>query len=81
MLALAKIDRPDRQVAAIDLILANSLTVEEALARIDQRPLKLTARWEKLTEKFTRLHESEQDRFFDLNEASVTRWVAKRGRK
>ena len=79
--ALGGITPPERQIAVVDLILTENLSVEEALDRIDQRPRNLQSKWEKLSDKFSRFQETEQDRFFDLNEASVNRWVAKRGRK
>ncbi|WP_440411075.1 ParB/RepB/Spo0J family partition protein [Neorhizobium petrolearium] len=80
--AIAQIAEPVRQISVIDLIIGGVVgTVEAALDYIDQRPRNTPAKWEKLSEKFARFHESEQDRFFDLNEASITRWQAKRGRK
>jgi hypothetical protein len=78
--AIANIDQPARQVSVIDLIIAGTVaTIEEAIAFLDQRPRNLPTKWEKFSEKFARFQEVEQDRFFDLNEAAVTRWMARRG--
>ncbi len=71
-----------RQVAVIDLILAGkAVTVEDALALVEGRSKVISEPWEKIAEKFGRLQEPQQDRFFDLNEAAITRWQATRGLK
>jgi len=79
---LGGIKEADRQTSVIDLILTGkAVTVEDALALIEGRTKTVSEAWEKVAEKFGRLLEPQQDRFFDLNEAAVIRWQAKRGRK
>lgn len=72
----------EKQASVIDLIVSRkAVTVEDALALLENRPKLPVAPWEKMAQKFGRLQEPQQDRFFDLNEAAVSRWYAKRGRK
>jgi ParB family chromosome partitioning protein len=71
----------DRQTNVIDLILTGKVaTVEDALLMIDGKSKAIVAKWEAISNGFSRLPEGEQDRFFDLNTASIERWEAKRGR-
>jgi len=80
--ALAQIGEPVRQIGVIDLILLDrASSIEDAIALIDERPRNAPAKWELISQKFSRMAEPDQDRFFDLNEAAITRWQAKRGRK
>lgn len=80
LLALA-IETAERQTTILDLILAGKATnVADAISVIDERPRTNAAAWESLTEKFTRLVEGEQHRFFEANEPAIVRWQAKRGR-
>lgn len=79
---LGGIKEADRQTAIIDLILTEkAASVEDALALFDGRSKTVGEPWEKMADKFGRLLEPQQDRFFDLNEAAVSRWQAKRGRR
>jgi len=79
---LGGIKAPERQVAVINMILADKAkTVEDALALLDNAPRIIKAKWEKISETFGRLKQPEQDRFFDLQEAAISRWQVKRGRK
>lgn len=72
----------EKQASVIDLIVSRkAVTVEDALALLENRPKLPIAPWEKMAQKFGRLQEPQQDRFFDLNEAAVSRWYTKRGRK
>ena len=80
--ALGGIKEADRQVQVIDLILSNAVqSVEQALARIDGRIQTERSRWERMSDKFGRLQEAEQDRFFDLQAPAIDRWKAKRGHR
>ncbi|MGE6739744.1 ParB/RepB/Spo0J family partition protein [Allorhizobium pseudoryzae] len=79
---LGGIKEAERQTAVIDLILSGKAgTVEDAISLLDGRPKLVRETWEKMAEQFGRLKELQQDRFFDLNEASISRWQAKRGAK
>jgi ParB family transcriptional regulator, chromosome partitioning protein len=79
---LGGIKQAERQTAVVDLILSGKFaSVEDALAHLDGRPKQAIETWEKMAQSFSRLQEPQQDRFFDLNEAGIMRWQAKRGRK
>lgn len=79
---LGGIKESDRQTSVIDLILTGkAVTVEDAIALIEGRTKTVSEAWEKVAEKFGRLLEPQQNRFFDLNEAAVIRWQATRGRR
>ncbi|MER9912664.1 ParB/RepB/Spo0J family partition protein [Mesorhizobium sp. M0050] len=55
-------------------------TVSDAIAVIDRTSKPATApKWEKVATEFSKLKESEQDRFFTLHEAAIQRWM--KGRK
>lgn len=80
--ALAAINQPERQAAVIDLILTEKAeSVADAIDLLDQKPKSFKAKWEEFHDRFSRLQPADQDQFFDLNVASITRWQAKRGRK
>jgi ParB family chromosome partitioning protein len=71
-----------RQAAILDLILGEKArNVAEALALLDERPRVTKHSWELVAEKFARMVEPDQDRFFDLQEPAIIRWMAKKGRK
>ncbi|QHW25852.1 ParB-like nuclease domain-containing protein [Rhizobium leguminosarum bv. viciae 248] len=76
-------DEPaDRQAAILDLILGErARNVAEALGLLDERPRVTKHSWELVAEKFARMVEPDQDRFFDLQEPAIVRWMAKKGRK
>jgi ParB family chromosome partitioning protein len=79
---LGGIRQPERQVGVINLILSEKArTVAEAIALIDNVPQSVKARWERISDTFARLKHLEQDHFFDLQDAAISRWQAKRGRK
>lgn len=78
---LGGIRQLDRQSAVIDLILSGKVgTVDDALMFLDGKTKAVLAKWETMANEFGRLHENEQDRFFDLNADAIVRWDAKRGR-
>ncbi len=80
LLALAA-EPAERQEVILDLIIGGkAASVADAIAAIDMKPRAVPAAWEALTQKFTRMGEAEQDRFFDLNQPAVVRWQAKRGK-
>lgn len=78
LLALAA-ELPVRQADIAALLMAEpaqASTVAGAIAILDRvpEPAKPTA-WEKLSETFSRMKERDQDRFFDLHEAAIQRWL------
>lgn len=78
LLALAG-ELPGRQVDIAALLTAEpaqASTVEGAIAILDRvpEPAKPTA-WQKLSETFSRMKERDQDRFFELHEAAIQRWL------
>lgn len=76
---LATVKPAERQVSIIDLILGEkAASVEEAIALLDGTTRNRPAKWEVVHQRFARLPAGEQDHFFDLNEAAVTRWQTKR---
>jgi hypothetical protein len=79
---LGGVKAPERQVAVIDMILADKAkSVEQALSVLDNVPQIVRSNWERISDTFGRLKQPEQDRFFDLQEAAIARWQVKRGRK
>lgn len=79
---LGGIKQPERQVGVINLILSEKArTIAEAISILDNVPQTVRARWERISDTFGRLKQPEQDRFFDLQEAAISRWQAQRGRK
>lgn len=70
-----------RQVAIADRLSAGAASVQDALAIIDDLPPVIPpARWEALGERFARLKADEQERFFQLYEDAIVRWVATRSK-
>ncbi|TPJ83881.1 hypothetical protein FJ422_16545 [Mesorhizobium sp. B2-6-3] len=56
-------------------------TVADAIAVIDRTSKPATApKWEKLASDFSKMKEGEQDRFFELHEAAIQRWLKGRQR-
>ncbi|WP_292458296.1 ParB N-terminal domain-containing protein [Mesorhizobium sp.] len=77
-------ETPERQVTIARLLTMEAAdapkTVSEAIAVIDRTSKPPTApKWEKVASEFSKLRESEQDRFFSLHEAAIQRWL--KGRK
>ena len=72
----------DRQAQIVELITRIALpaaSVSDAIAIIDRKPTRQRdAAWQKAAAIFSRLKESEQDRFFDLHEGAIQRWLANR---
>lgn len=80
LLALAT-EPPHRQKQIADLLVGEpaQATVAGAIAIIDgQRPKAKAEGWEKLSRAFSGLKPKDQDRFFELHEAAIARWL--RGR-
>lgn len=51
-------------------------SVAEAIAMIDRLPRPVAAPgWQKLAERFSTMKESDQDRFFELHEGAIRRWL------
>lgn len=78
LLALAG-ELPGRQADIVALLMtepAQASTVAGAIAILDRapEPAKPTA-WQKLSETFSRMKERDQDRFFELHEAAIQRWL------
>lgn len=71
----------DRQLPIANLIAQGEATsVAHAIAIVDAKPAPVAgAPWEKVSERFSRLKEAEQNRFFDLHREAIERWLAKRG--
>lgn len=79
---LATLKPAERQVAVLDQILADKAhSVDDALDQLDGRTRNKPQKWEVIHQTFSRLPAPDQDRFFDMNSASVDRWQAKRGRR
>jgi ParB family chromosome partitioning protein len=75
---------PERQAAIVRLLTMAAAdapqTVSDAIAVIDRTSKPATApKWEKVAGEFSKLKESEQDRFFTLHEAAIQRWLKGRG--
>jgi ParB family chromosome partitioning protein len=73
----------ERQVEIADLLLSappQATNVAEAIAVLDRAPAPVRKPgWEKLSDDFSRLKTSEQDRFFELHADAIARW--QKGRK
>lgn len=71
-----------RQVQIADMLMADpalATTVAGAIAIMDRvTPPARLASWEKLSQTFSNLKPTEQDRFFMLHEAAITRWLGGR---
>ena len=76
---------PDRQAKIAALLLAEppgATSVADAVAIIDRVPAPAAqAPWEKLSDRFARLSEREQVRFFAAHEEAIERWMATRSRR
>jgi len=84
LLQLAHQDE-ERQNKIVDLLLADppqAGTVAEAIAILDRipAPAKL-AGWERVSDKFSRLPATDQDRFFSAHSDAIDRWLMQRGRR
>jgi ParB family transcriptional regulator, chromosome partitioning protein len=81
LLALAA-ETADRQAAIADLLLsqpAGASSVAGALYVIDGKlPEPALAPWETFSQRFTKMREPDQERFFELHTAAIQRWLAKR---
>lgn len=73
---------PERQRQIVELLTRLALpaaNVADAIAIMDSKPERpREAAWQKIATGFSRLKEAEQNRFFDLHEASIQRWLATR---
>lgn len=82
LLALAA-EPAERQAQIVALLLAEpaqAASVAEAIAIIDRLPKPQRAQaWEKLSDTFSRLKQKDQDRFFELHESAIRRWLANKG--
>jgi ParB family chromosome partitioning protein len=72
----------ERQSKIVGLLLADppgATSVAEAVAILDRIPvsLKLTG-WEKVSDRFSRLPEPAQSRFFEAHADAIDRWLASR---
>lgn len=68
-----------RRVLIIDKLIAGASSVTDAIAIIDDTPpVMAMARWEKVSETFSRLPAAEQHSFFSLHEDAILQWVASR---
>lgn len=68
-----------RQLLIAEQLLLGADSVAAAIAVIDQTPAPVVAAvWERMSEKFSRLQATDQERFFDLHEDAILIWLAKR---
>lgn len=78
LLALAA-ETADRQVDIAALLTAEpaqAASVADAIALIDRLPApSREPRWQKLATDFSKMKESEQNRFFELHQAAIQRWM------
>ncbi|TIV64908.1 MAG: hypothetical protein E5V89_28870 [Mesorhizobium sp.] len=76
-------ETPERQAAIATLLTAEpaeATTVADAIALLDKvAPPSRQPGWQKLAGDFSKLKESDQDRFFELHEGAIKRWL--KGRK
>ncbi|MCW1842265.1 ParB N-terminal domain-containing protein [Prosthecomicrobium hirschii] len=76
---------PDRQAKILDLLFTDppaAGSVADAIAIIDRVPAPAAmAPWEKISDRFARLSEREQQRFFAAHEPAIERWMAARPRR
>lgn len=77
---LALVAEPaSRQASIIDRLVAGAVSVADAIAIIDDlAPPAPMARWEKVSETFSRLPAAEQHNFFSLHEDAIQQWMASR---
>jgi len=82
LLQLAQQD-PERQAKIVGLLLADpptAGTVAEAIAVLDRIPAPVRfAGWEKVSDRFGKLAEADQDRFFAAHADAIDRWLMTRG--
>ncbi|RWO97169.1 MAG: hypothetical protein EOQ98_19240 [Mesorhizobium sp.] len=78
-LLLLAAEPTDRQAEIAKLLLAEPAevsTVADAIALLDKVPASSKEpRWQKLAGDFSKMKASEQDRFFELHEAAIQRWL------
>ncbi|UVK45335.1 ParB/RepB/Spo0J family partition protein [Mesorhizobium sp. AR07] len=77
LLLLAAIDDIGRQ-AAIGVVIGSqqATTFAEAIAILDRAPKpRPEPKWQKLAQDFSKMKDGEQDRFFELHEAAIRRWL------
>ncbi|MER9047636.1 ParB N-terminal domain-containing protein [Mesorhizobium sp. M0923] len=78
LLALAA-EQPTRQADIAALLTSEppqAGSVADAIAILDRTPKPATEpRWQKLATDFSKMKTSEQDRFFELHEAAIQRWM------
>ncbi|MES0164886.1 ParB N-terminal domain-containing protein [Mesorhizobium sp. M0027] len=78
LLALAA-EQPTRQADIAALLTSEppqASSVADAIAILDRTPKPATEpRWQKLATDFSKMKTSEQDRFFELHEAAIQRWM------
>lgn len=75
-LATEPADRQEKIVALLTADPAQAASVADAVAAIDRTPKPAAEpKWQKLSTTFSLLKEADQDRFFALHEASITRWL------
>lgn len=83
-LLLLAVEPAERQAKVADLLLSQppqATNVPDALAIVDATPKPQSEpRWQKVATSFAKLKDAEQDRFFDLNEAAIQRWLKGRVR-
>lgn len=74
--------QPERQAEIVGLLLADPAaagTVAEAIALLERIPAPVRlAPWEKVSDRFARLDEREQGRFFAAHADAIDRWLATR---
>lgn len=77
---LALVGEPTaRRLAIVDRLLEGAANVADAIAILDNTPpAQPMARWEKVSETFSRLPASDQHNFFRLHEDAILQWVASR---
>ena len=79
LLASQPADRQAQIVEMITRIALPAASVSDAIAILDRKPERQReAAWQKVAANFSRLKVSEQDRFFDLHEGAIQRWLANR---
>lgn len=79
-LAAEPTERQQKIVGWLTAEPAPTSSVAEAIAILDRTPKPVAkAKWQKLSTTFSQLKEAEQDRFFDLHEAAIQRWLKARG--
>ena len=72
--------RQHQIVALLTAEPAKAGSVGDAIATIDRTPKPgAEPKWQKLSTAFSQMKAAEQDRFFDLHEAAIQRWLKARG--